>query len=293
MRRSMAVLAGVVSLVVVAAMAAGGKGSNEDVVRQYVELWNGADLATAGEILAPLVTRNGPTADTSARGLDNLTAYMAMVRETYLKFKLSIRDLDVDGDRVVLKWSIKATHSGKGAPQAEGKKVSTTGTSVFRVVGGKIVHERASWDYLGVYEQLGVEGPADRTTRNAAATRTMLEGIYERGDLDLAYEIIADDHVLHVPAGDETARGPHAVRQRAAMFRNAFPDLAVTVEEIIAEGDLVAARWTFYGTHGGEFLGVAPTNKKVKISGLSLARFRDGKAVESWGVWDTGELRRK
>lgn len=266
------------------------KDDNEALVRRYVDLWNSGDLSGADEILAWTVTRTGPTSDTTTQGLDNLRAHIAQTREAYSKFKVSVKDIDADGDRVVLNWTVKGTHSGKGLPEAEGRKVSITGTSVYKVDGGKIAEERASWDYLGVYEQLGVEPPMDRKDQNIAAAKALLTEVYERGNMDLVYELIADEHTFDVPAGEATARGPYAVQKRARMFRSAFPDLEFKIDEIVAEGDLVAAHWTFYGTHGGEFLGVAPTDKKVAISGVSLSRFKDGKAIKTWGVWDTGDF---
>ena len=68
-------------------------------------------------------------------------------------------------------------------------------------------------------------------------------------------------------------------------FVEAFPDLQITVEHAVAEGDLVAQRVHFEGTHTGEFQGLPPTNRKVAFSGLELNRFVDGRVAEHWSRW--------
>ena len=70
------------------------------------------------------------------------------------------------------------------------------------------------------------------------------------------------------------------------MFRVAFPDLTVTVEDLVAEGNKVAARWIWGGTHRGDMMGIPPTNKQVAATGTSIHRVAEGKIVESWFNFD-------
>jgi predicted ester cyclase len=70
------------------------------------------------------------------------------------------------------------------------------------------------------------------------------------------------------------------------VFRDAFPDLRFTAEDIIAEGDKVAARYTMRGTHQGEFMGVAPTGNRIEVTGIDIVRFEGGKMVEHWANSD-------
>ena len=77
------------------------------------------------------------------------------------------------------------------------------------------------------------------------------------------------------------------------MFRAAFPDLRFVLGETFASGDMVATQWTFTGTHRGDFLGVAPTGKRVTLEGLSMSRVENGQLKESWGSWDSGEFLRQ
>ena len=75
-----------------------------------------------------------------------------------------------------------------------------------------------------------------------------------------------------------------------AVLRNAFPDGHLTLEDMVAEGDRVAARWTFQGTHRGQFMGIAATDKAVSISGIEIERFAGGRIVEHWEQADIMSL---
>lgn len=81
--------------------------------------------------------------------------------------------------------------------------------------------------------------------------------------------------------------GPEEYKEQITLFRSAFPDLEVTVEDIVAEGDRVVLRNRLTGTHEGEFMGIPPTGRKVESTGLVMGRIREGKAVEEWPQPDT------
>ena len=81
-------------------------------------------------------------------------------------------------------------------------------------------------------------------------------------------------------------RGLEAAKHAAADYRQAFPDLHVTVEDLIAEGDRVAARLRFRGTHLGELDGIAPTGRRVDCTGIVISRIEEGKISEDWANFD-------
>jgi steroid delta-isomerase-like uncharacterized protein len=81
-----------------------------------------------------------------------------------------------------------------------------------------------------------------------------------------------------------------ATKQVVGMFSTAFPDLEHTVDEMIAEGTTVAARWTVRGTHRGDFQRIAPTGKPVNLSGTTVHHMTDGKISETWLTLDNLEL---
>jgi steroid delta-isomerase-like uncharacterized protein len=102
-------------------------------------------------------------------------------------------------------------------------------------------------------------------------------------------EVYADDFVSHGGGGEET-RGIKNVKKSTSETFIAFPDNHFSIDDMIVEGDKVAARYTITGTHKGEFMGVPPTNKKIKIRAIAIERFAGGKIVEEWGMDDTLSL---
>jgi steroid delta-isomerase-like uncharacterized protein len=121
---------------------------------------------------------------------------------------------------------------------------------------------------------------------NKALVRREEEELFSGGNLDAADEIYAADYVGHDPSNPEDVRGLEAAKQAAADYRQAFPDLRVTVEDLIAEGDRVAARLRFRGTRLGELNGIAPTGRRVDCTGIVISRIEEGKIAEDWANFD-------
>ena len=115
---------------------------------------------------------------------------------------------------------------------------------------------------------------------NKAAQRRIIEEVINRKDLDLAEQLFCEEHVLY-PESSGVGRGPEGMKQAFAGLHEEFPDIRVAIEDILAEGDMVAVRLTFSGTH-------APTGEKAAWPETVFARFSGGKAVESWELTDTG-----
>lgn len=120
-----------------------------------------------------------------------------------------------------------------------------------------------------------------------AIARRADEELFNRGNLAIADELFAPDFVYHDPASHEDWHGPASVKRYAAMLRAAFPDLELTVEDQVADGDRVAYRWTARGTHRGELLGLAPTGQPVALTGIAIMRLAGGQIVELWEHYDT------
>lgn len=121
--------------------------------------------------------------------------------------------------------------------------------------------------------------------------RRFYEDVLGKGDLSLVDELTTDDLVDHEEGLPGQPPGKDGVKFFVNAFRAAFPDISVkTAEPMLADGDLEAARVVVTGTHKGEFLGVAPTDKTVEIEGIDMIRLDDGKVAEHWGVTDTMSL---
>lgn len=102
----------------------------------------------------------------------------------------------------------------------------------------------------------------------------------------LAEELISPDAVFHVPGRAEPVHGPAGYLEIIGMMRGGFPDIQWTLEEMVAEGDKVAVRFTMRGTHRGTFFGVPPTGKAIQVQAMNLYRLSGGKFVEERGQPD-------
>ena len=122
------------------------------------------------------------------------------------------------------------------------------------------------------------------TEENKALARRWMEEIWGKGNVAAVDELFAPDFVFHY-APPEVAPDREAYKQTVTMLCAAFPG-PVTIEDMVAEEDKVAVRWTWRGTHTGEFWGIAPTRKQVTMTGISIIRIVGGKIVEEWGESD-------
>jgi steroid delta-isomerase-like uncharacterized protein len=131
------------------------------------------------------------------------------------------------------------------------------------------------------------------TEENKASFRRYLKEVFNQGNLEVAEEIF-DRYVSHQPDGSTFERGPEDVKRFVGEFRTAFPDLRISIDDQIAEGDKVVTRITLRGTHQGMFRGTAPTGKEVEINGITIFRFSsEGKVVESWDSYDQFRVMRQ
>ena len=116
-----------------------------------------------------------------------------------------------------------------------------------------------------------------------AVVRRLIEQAFNAGDVAVINELVARDYVLHVAP---EVRGPQGMQHFVTMYRTAFPDYSCIVDDQIAEGDKVVARWTATGTHRAEFAGVPATGKPVRITAINIHRVAGGQIQEGWLNWD-------
>jgi steroid delta-isomerase-like uncharacterized protein len=122
---------------------------------------------------------------------------------------------------------------------------------------------------------------ATETERNKAVVRRFIDEVQNQKNWDTFDELNAPDFVnLSAPPGVPSDRA--GGKMYLGAFLNAFPDCHFTIEEMIAEGDFVATKKTFSGTHTAEFNGIPPTGKSVSITFVDILRLRDGRIVEHW-----------
>jgi steroid delta-isomerase-like uncharacterized protein len=123
---------------------------------------------------------------------------------------------------------------------------------------------------------------------NKALVRRWFEEVWNKGRADAIEEMFAADGIAH-GLSDESGnplRGPKHFREYQAQMKTAFPDMQISIEDMVAENDLVAVRCNVRGKHSGEGFGIAASNAPVEFSGMSFVRIADGKIVEGWNNFD-------
>lgn len=121
--------------------------------------------------------------------------------------------------------------------------------------------------------------------KNKAALRELIEVAFNRRDLSTIANYLHADYHWHGPSGRE-ARTPEGGAQVIAMYLQGFTELEVTVDEMIAENDRVVTRYTARGVQNGVLMGMPPTGKSFQICGILISRFKDGKVIEDWELFD-------
>ncbi len=121
---------------------------------------------------------------------------------------------------------------------------------------------------------------------NKALIQRFVEEAFNKGNVDVANEVYASTFIAHDPTISEGQGSPEQVKQFVNTYLSAFPDGHTTVEDLISDGEKVAYRWTFRGTHQGELMGIPPTGKQVTITGITINRVSRGKVEEQWNTFD-------
>lgn len=130
---------------------------------------------------------------------------------------------------------------------------------------------------------------------NKSLIRKWFEEVWNKGNSNAIAELTSENLVVHglTDATGNPITDAHAFREFHQQFRNAFPDIAIVVEDCLAEGDKVAARCTVKAKHTGDSLGVAATHADVDFTGIAIVRVYDGKIIEAWNNFDFLKMNRQ
>ena len=121
---------------------------------------------------------------------------------------------------------------------------------------------------------------------NKALARRYVDEVLNKQNLDLVDQIYAPNCVVRDPSTPDATEGTSGVKQFISSYLSAFPDNQYAIDEIIGEGDLIAARWSVRGTHKGQLGNIAATGKQMGVTGMSFWRIENGKIAEEWLNWD-------
>jgi len=126
---------------------------------------------------------------------------------------------------------------------------------------------------------------AEVEEQNKGLVKRMYEA-FEKGDFEAYKEVVAPEYVWYLPSRSTKPTSREKTIEFGKMLKNGFPDFAYSIEELIAEDDIVMSRFIFRGTHEGEFQGIPATGNKVEMSGVMITRIENGKIVEDKEEYD-------
>jgi steroid delta-isomerase-like uncharacterized protein len=121
---------------------------------------------------------------------------------------------------------------------------------------------------------------------NTAIVRRLYEEVWNKRRIELLDELLSPSHALQNPHVSSSEIGPEVYKREVLKFLKAFPDIRMTIEDIFGEYEKIVVAWTFSGTHGGEFMGIPATHKKVSVDGVTIHHVADGKIIDSFANWD-------
>ena len=125
--------------------------------------------------------------------------------------------------------------------------------------------------------------------QNKAALRRIYEEVFNKGNLAVVDEVVTAEWIYRGAGGMEL-KGPAGFKEFVKTYRAAFPDLHLTAEDMVAEGEKVAHRITFRGTNTGEFMGMPPTGKQITVGVATISHFAGGREAETWQFADTASM---
>jgi steroid delta-isomerase-like uncharacterized protein len=257
--------------------------------RYFVEIMNMANTDALYELLAPDFLFTLPTHPDPYHGPDGFKELVTMLHTCFPDFYINVQDMVASGDTVVTRWRGGGTHVGgtlqtvNGDIPPSGRKFEIDGMTWHRMQDGKIVESLANEDTVGFLQQLGVI-PAPPPPPPTPDVSEKLVGRYfneimNEGNLEAIPEVMDPDCMFIIPTQPDPIRGHDGFRGFVQYLRNAFPDIHFLVERQIVEDNKVAARWKITGTHKGEFLGAAGTNRTVEDHGVDIFTVHKGRIL--------------
>jgi len=271
--------------------------AKRDVAARLVtDLFGKGDLSIVDNEVSPdLVDHNGfPGLAPGREGFGQATL---AVRQGFPDLSTAPRRIIVEGDRAFYHWEGTATHDGPfaGVPPT-GTKVRLSGMEIIRFGDDDLIVEH--WiitNAMEMMQQLGVvpgdppgpwgtvpevdPGRATTPEENKQVMIRHVEEIWNGKNLDAADELF---HPQAVTPYAPLPPGPAGCKVIASMFHSAFPDFHMVVEDIVAEGDLVAARFSQTGTHQGDLFGIPATGRAVDFEEMAFVQIADGKIISTW-----------
>jgi len=276
---------------------------NKTVMRRWFEqVWNKGNLDLIDELVDPnSVSRLSDGAE--VHGADNWKRWVAANRATYPDLQVTVEDILAEGDKVATRWTARGAHQGESRFLAPGTEITFTGIGITRLANGKRVESWEETNVATLMQQFGWfrDSPGGRTDfgwgepsqatgspggpdDNKAIVRRFFEQVRGNWDPDQWDEMAHPDYSPHCPDFVHL-NSRQEFKQSIVRSRDASLSCRITVEDMVAEGDKVAARWIQRGT--------LTTGKLFLFPVISICRIADGKVIEDWWAHDSFNGTRK
>lgn len=268
--------------------------------RWFEEVWNQKREDTIDELFSADGIANGLT-DENGNPLVGPEGFKVLHRNflsAFPDFHMTVEDSVIEGDKIAARIRLKATHTGEGIGVAPtNRAVEFSGMCFVHIKDGKIAEAWNEIDFQSLYTQVGalsldLSNAPLRREPGPDGYETFLhrwfEEAWNKGREEAIDEMVADDVVAY-GLTDERGNQVSGINEFRRFFRNfraAFPDIHVTIEETIAEGDKIGAVCRVRGTHTGDGLTLRATNQSIEFCGVLMVRLREGKIAEAWNYFD-------
>ena len=209
------------------------------------------------------------------KGSAQVQEFFKLVAEHEDFSEFTPREFYAADDKVFVLGSYSLTLKTNGTP------IASEWVHVFTLKNGKVARFREHTDTAQFAEAFAAAG--DRI----ALARRFIDEVCNGRKLGVADALFSGDHAYHDPGSPWASKGPAGVKDVIGVYHRGVKDARWDVHSMVESGDTVIMRWTGSGTHTGELLGIAPTNRKVRVDGIWMLRVAGGKIVESWNCWDT------
>jgi steroid delta-isomerase-like uncharacterized protein len=276
---------------------------NKALVEMYWDEFVWGKQGTLDELLAPDEVHHwGIGSDTTDQ--ETYLERVDLFVKAFPDFDFTVDVIAAEGDLVVSLWTAHGTHLGEWQGIAPtGREVTWNGINIFRFECGLIAESWGQADHLGLRQQLGATDipamapPAaspfpvktiaatpcadDTVEGNVALARRWTEEVWNTQNPDILDEFV-DPEIVHDGGGFPQVQGIDALKDAFARLFETFPDVALTVDLTVAEGDLVAVRWSGTATPAEPFFGAEPTGAPITMTGINIYQIDCGKIVRSW-----------
>jgi predicted ester cyclase len=276
--------------------------ANLALIRRAVqEIFNRGNLDAIPEIFASNAVIYLPNRDV-LHGHEGVSSFISADRRAFPDLFWLTEDMSPVRDIVIHRYVGYGTFQNEwfGIPP-NGAHVKRPGIATLRVRDGHVVEIRVFWDSLAFMQQLGVVPAPQAPVPDLEANKQVVHNIHlswnvERRDMNIADRLLSPDWRFHPSAQPHiiSLYGRDEFKSWAGDLVNAVPDFRATIHDTVAEGDLVALRWSITGTQTGEYMGAAATGNHVEVTGSSLWRVNpQGQNTDIWFVMDTFNFMRQ